>query len=171
MSKRSFRFQFFTFGVLILCLGMQTSALPGDDWINLTYEDEALTDVMEKVSEASGFTIVVNGQGRGTRVSGTIENLPLEEAVRLILNRFSSTVVWDEKNKTIMISVYDSSLAKGSGDPVPIAGGNPGPPQSDNHSFQPADTRDAWTQPTDRRGSEISGQARRFIQGTRTTEP
>ena len=171
MSNQRFPVYLFALCVLILGFGMHSPALPSGDSINLKYDGQALSDVMKRVSEASGFTIVVNGHGRDAIVSGKIENLPLEEAVRMILRRFSSTVVWDEKNRKIMISVYDSSLEKGTGIRTPIVGGVREPIQSYPYTSQPSSGRKADPYQNGDRGARISGEGRRFVQGTRTTGP
>jgi hypothetical protein len=85
-------------GMVILCFGMQSHGVSGSDSINLEYKNEPLEDIFARVSEVSGIAIVVNGQGRKTAVSGRIKNLPVEQAVRQVLKRFNSTVVWDESN-------------------------------------------------------------------------
>lgn len=139
--------------------------------ISLEYNDEPLEDVLERVSTASGFNIVVNGQGRETPVSGKIENLSLEEAVRNILKRFNFTVVWDEENKEINISVYDGSMKEEAGNRIPTTRGIREPARFNPYTSQPTNDRDVSFQQTDRRGVTISGEGWRFIEGTRTTGP
>ncbi len=158
-------------GVMILCLGIPLLVMAGSPAINLEYSAEPLGDVLEKFSTMSGYDIVVNGRGRDTPVSGKIENLSLEEAVRNILKRLNSTIVWDEKNKIIMISLYDSSLDKRTGRPIPTSDGTRKSTQSHQNTFQPSNNRDVSDRYTDRRGAKISGAGKQFTQGTRTTEP
>lgn len=172
MLERILRIHLFIIGVLLLCLALQAYAVPSGVSVNIEYEDEPLADVLQRVSAVSGFSIVLKGQMAQTPVSGKIENLPLDEALRNILKRFNYTIVWDEKIRKILITVYDSSLEEGSGKSLPAIGGHRDPVQVSPEMIPPSNDRNDRAVPTrqsDRRDGTISGEGVRFIQGTRTT--
>ena len=139
--------------------------------VNLKYADEPLAEILEKVSADSGFMIVVNGQGRDTRISGEISDRQLEDALRKILKRFNYTIVWDEQNKQIMITVYDGAPKSQSGDLTPSMGEGAAPTQSYSYTVDPSGNRKSDPFRQGDPGTQISGEGIRFIQGTRTTGP
>ena len=179
MSKQTRHRYLFALVALLLCSGMGLPVVSGDDSIHFRYENEPLAQVLEKMSAESGFTIIVNGQGRNTPVSGEITNLQLEAALRKVLKRFNYTIVWDDTNKHIMISVYDGSSTDQPADLTTSSSKGQSPTRSPSYTIEPAGDRPSGpaggrtsdTAPTDDPGTILSGEGRRFIQGTPTTGP
>ena len=137
--------------------------------ISIQYRDEPLAAVIEKISAHSGYEVVIDGVHRDTPISGDVQNLSLEETLRKILKRFNHTIIWNEKEKKIIISVYDGSPDASTGDRNSTASETVEPIPSNSFSIQPSDEFGAFIQPTGRRDTMISGEGRRFIEGTRTT--
>ena len=174
MLKHIRRIHLFGIGMLLLCLALQAHAAPGGVSINLEYEDEPLAEVLKRVGAASGFSIALKGQLAETLVSGKIENLALDEALRNILKRFNFTIIWDEQIRKIWITVYEGSLEEGSGRPLPAIGGHRYPTGVKPEMILPSNDRNDSAESSHRpdpRVGTISGKGVRFIQGTRTTGP
>ena len=162
-------------GILAACLAFYDARGAVDDnrLVRLEYHDEPLSHVLEKISAQSGVEIVLRGEKLNTTISGRIDALPLEDALRKLLSRFNHTIIWDEAHRSLGIVIYDASTD-------PRDGGHGAGPQSV--------ASDGGQSLTERRGDgkvpgnpgsdrsagttspiRLSGEGRRFVQGTRTT--
>ena len=139
--------------------------------ISVVYWDQPLSQVIEEISKKSGYEIRLEGIENDLRVSGEATELTIEETLYKILKRFNYTIVWDQKEKRIMVSIYASSVSSvtGSGETS-----SPGHRISESIKNRP----DGFT-PSNYRGTApsrdsapvlgISGEGVRFIESTRTT--
>ncbi len=172
MMNRTFFIRYLLCGLLCIGIAMPAGWAMRPQRFTLAYTNEPLTDILQRLSRTSGFAIVVDGPGKDRPISGTIDNLPLDEAVREILRRFNSTIVWDDTNKAIVISLYVGSPGDGTEALSTKAPPEPHKASNDVSWFQQAleYSRQSEKTETTSRG-RISGGDRRFIQATPTTEP
>ncbi len=78
----------------------------GNFLISLDVKDEKITQVLEKISKASGYHIIFSGKGEDMPVSLQLKDTGLEEMLRRVLRNLNYTAVWDNAGKKILLSVY-----------------------------------------------------------------
>ncbi|PIE67695.1 MAG: hypothetical protein CSA23_02655 [Deltaproteobacteria bacterium] len=157
-------------GLIVLGTAMPVLTTATTKGITLAYDNEPLSSVFQRLSHASGLTIVVSGTDRDVPVSGMIDNLPLDEAIREILRPFNSTIVWDDRNKAIVISTYASSTDSTPTSSIHDNRSEPFDPQSSHDWFKQALKYSRMAdEGADHPPGGISGADRQFIQGTPTT--
>jgi type II secretory pathway component GspD/PulD (secretin) len=79
--------------------------------------DEPLTQVLERISDASGYKIVVDEKWGKVRVSLSFENESLDNALNRVLANLNHAVVWNEQERKISIFISgktDSGKSKSS---------------------------------------------------------
>jgi hypothetical protein len=82
---------------------------------SLAVNNERLDDVLEKISKASGYEITVNEGWRSKTISARLENVTLEEGLKLImekLGRPSHLLIYDKERKRIEIVLLTPSPFK-----------------------------------------------------------
>ena len=89
----------------------------GDELISLTAKDEPLGDVLNKISIATGFEIVLDHKWKSYLVSVALEKVPLHKGLKRILKDLNNVIVY-VSSKKIKIIIYDKiSPQKGSSAP------------------------------------------------------
>ncbi len=83
-----------------------------DPVISLTVKDEPLADVLDTISEETGYQFHLSPAWQSHPVSATIINLPLEKGLKRLLKSLNHTIIW-ESDHTIVIKVFGKS-EKGS---------------------------------------------------------
>lgn len=76
--------------------------------ISLDVQDGALTDVLERLSKASGYKIILNGDWEALRVSVKLKNATFEKALNMCLRNFNHAVTWEETEKKVSLFICDS---------------------------------------------------------------
>jgi len=162
-------------GVLAVCIALYDARGAVDDnrLIRLEYHDEPLSHVLEKISAQSGIEIVFRGVNLNKTISGRIDALPLEDALRKLLNRLNHTIIWDEAHRTITIVIYDASTdphaeSHGAGPRSVVSGGGQSLTGNGGGEKQHGGSVSARSAGTESR-VRLPGEGLRFIQGTRTT--
>lgn len=139
--------------------------------ITLQGREVPLEDILEKISEMSGYEIVIKGDAE-SKISVSLKNTSLEQSFAQILRNRSYAVIWDENAKKIVLSLYSSSAA---GSPVPEVG--TGENAEKYRNGREMGIRDIFRIPESRINSvsphdediPLSGQGIRFVQTSRTT--
>jgi hypothetical protein len=120
---------------LTLCLmvsGTPVSPLFGTDvdsssaGISINAENETLTNVFTKISQASGYEIEFNQAWGDHPVNVNFSNETLENALSRVLANLNHALIWNESEKKISIFINGSVSARGSGSSRP-AGGSSAP--------------------------------------------
>lgn len=78
----------------------------GDLLISLDVKNEKITRVLEKISKASGYNIILSTEEDDMAVSLQLKDVSLEEMLRRVLRNLNYTAVWDNAGKKILLSVY-----------------------------------------------------------------
>jgi hypothetical protein len=105
--------------VVLICLGTVALTGPaltssageatdaeGGPVISLDVKEKPLDKVLEIVSEASGYEIILEGAWEDLTVSVKLEKASLEETLRRALRNVNHTAVWDEEEKRISLFVF-----------------------------------------------------------------
>jgi hypothetical protein len=82
---------------------------------SLAVNNERLDDVLEKISKVSGYEITVNEGWRSKTVSARLENVTLEEGLKVImeeLGRPNHLLIYDRGRKRIEIVLLTASPSK-----------------------------------------------------------
>ena len=79
--------------------------------------NETLIKILEKISNASGYVIVVNTELGDTSLSIQLSNVTIHEAIKRILAKYNHFSLWDENKKRLDLYVFDSK-----GPPVSLSG-------------------------------------------------
>ena len=133
------------FGVLsrclvltIVCLMSSAVALAGnptntgDELISLAAKNEPLGDVLNKISTATGYEILLDHNWRDYPVSVNLEKVPLDKGLKRILKDLNNVIVYVSEKK-IKIIIYN----KMSPQKEPLSPSNERVPVSPDRSYQP----------------------------------
>ncbi len=151
---------FLVFLFLMLPVGSiaGSRANDGDELISLTAENEPLGDVVNKISVATGYQIILDHDWRNYPVSVALEKVPLHKGLKRILKDLNNVIVYVSRKK-IKIIIYDkiSPVAGPSANPIqrlPVTQQPsyhpPAPEIPDSQALEKAET------PTD--NSSVSGE-------------
>lgn len=86
--------------------GLIHQAMAQDPLISLTAEQEPLGDILETITQATGYTFNLNKEWREYPVSATIDNLPVEKGLKRLLRSLNHTIIW-ESDRIITIRVFN----------------------------------------------------------------
>jgi len=75
--------------------------------LSLDVRNKSLPEVLEKIATESGYEITLYGELVDFSVSLKIKEARLEELFRRIFRKINYTVLWNEKEKKITLSLYD----------------------------------------------------------------
>jgi hypothetical protein len=70
--------------------------------------NETLIKILKKISNASGYVIVVNTELDNSPVSIQLSNVTVDEAIKRILQKYNYLALWDENKKRLELYVFDS---------------------------------------------------------------
>ena len=73
---------------------------------SIDVKDKALGEVLEDISNATGYSIILNGENDNLSVSLKLRNVGLEETLKRVLKDINYTVVWDDFARKVFLSVY-----------------------------------------------------------------
>ncbi|HHC25607.1 MAG TPA: hypothetical protein ENK58_09425 [Desulfobacterales bacterium] len=137
---------------------------------SLDVRDESLENVLEKISGASGYRIVLRGEGGDVPVTVKLKDVSLEEMLRRVLRKLNHTLIWDDAEKKVSLSLYASTGKSSRGTPMerdrtmPVRI-FPGHQQKDRSDFgRNVSGREEYPDVS------ITGEDTHFVQGTDTTD-
>jgi type II secretory pathway component GspD/PulD (secretin) len=78
------------------------------DVFSIAVTDEPLREVFKKISKASGYEIRFNAQFGGKSVNVRLDDVTLQEAIARVLQAYNHVAVWDEKNKEIVLFIFNN---------------------------------------------------------------
>jgi len=90
------------------CLGSESGEEP--TVFSLDVKDEPLIEVLNKISKLTGYEIAVTGKWTYLPVTLSIKNAPLHEALNRVLSKFNHTIVIDDLQKKVVVSIYDPGV-------------------------------------------------------------
>jgi len=168
---------FICLGILILAASAVNSFGPASDLKNpilsLDTKNMPLAEVLQEISEVSGYKIVVRGEA-DISVSLKLKDVGLEEMLRRIFRNLNYALLWDEKEKKVQLSVYGAKGKRRSGRPdskirdsVKKSRKNIRPPDTENK--EEGDDYDDIFEEERHIEVSVSGRDSRFIQTTPTT--
>ena len=88
--------------------GAAVSSEPPD--ITLNIKDEPLISVIEKISKATGYQIIINEKWSDFLVSASIKNVPLHDGLRGILSNLNHAIIVNDIEKKLSIIIYGSPV-------------------------------------------------------------
>lgn len=161
--------------------------------VSIKADNKPLTQVLDEISEASGYTIQFDEEWGNEPVSLSIENKPLDKALNRVLANLNHAVIWNEAEKKISIFIIGktgsgksiSSYPSGvSGEDQSVSGARR--PTTGNRSVQRRPATRSQPEPYDRSESSerspeserlqpdpavsLSGRGTRFGQASSTIE-
>ena len=141
---------------------------------SLDAREEALADVLERLANKSGYTIIFKGEGADLPVSIRLKDVTLEEMFRRILQRSNYTVVWNDPEKTVSLSIYASAKGRKARKSRRDAAEKDGEEETPTMIFSghKTDGDDEGDRTNRERGHglTITGEETRFVQATDTTD-
>lgn len=136
-----------------------------------------LAQVLDEISETSGYDIVFRGEGgeENLPISLRLEDVTLDEMLRRVLRDMNHTALWDEAEKTILLSAYSDksgSKKKGSQGVSALRAMSPGKGRRSKRgqSLDMSGFGRPATSSERRPAVSVSGSNTRFVQTTDTTE-
>jgi len=85
----------------------------GEKLISLTVKDEPLSDVLYKVSMATGYDISLDSKWQNYRVTASLEEVPLQKGLKRILKNLNSAIIY-VSSKKIKIIIFDKTASEGA---------------------------------------------------------
>lgn len=85
---------------------------------SIRVNNEPMKSVLDKISEASGYEIVVKTELEDANVSIQLSNVTIYEAIPRVLQKHNHIAIWVEGEKKLVLYVL-----AGKGPPVSISGG------------------------------------------------
>ena len=73
--------------------------------IKLTVNNQPLGEVLNAITDETGYAFSINEEWESHPVSATIDNLSLEQGLKRLLRNLNHTIIWDS-NQTVTIMVY-----------------------------------------------------------------
>ena len=125
--------------------------------VSIKADNKPLNQVLEEISEASGYTIQFDEKWGNEPVSLSLENKPLDEALNRVLANLNHAVIWNEAEKNISIFIIaktgsgksiSSYPSRVSGDEQRVSGARR--PITNNRSVQRSPTFRRQPEPYDR---------------------
>ncbi len=84
---------------------------------SLRTNNEPMSTVLEKISKASGYRIVIKTNIEDVNVSVNLKNVTLHEAIRRIFQDYNHVEIWDDEKKKLELYIWDDK-----GAPVSVSG-------------------------------------------------
>jgi hypothetical protein len=103
-----------------------------DPLISLAVDDQPLGDVLEIITQDTGYQFKLDRKWRDYPVSATIGNLPLEQGLKRILRSLNHTIIW-ESEKIITIMVFGKVDSRSPSSAISFAS----PPQAEPDETEP----------------------------------
>jgi hypothetical protein len=147
------------------------SPVLGAERISISYRDEPLTRVLERLSRESGFRIEVRGGENDPLLSGSVDALSLEGALWKIFKNHNHTIVWDLEGKTVTVFVYASSSPSAAGGAASARRASPPLPDAVPQRLRqlaPVNRAGAGRREDAGPVMVITGDNARFVESTRT---
>jgi type II secretory pathway component GspD/PulD (secretin) len=123
MAKRRWLFRYLgAFFLLCLVSMIPTILSPNPCWgsdsgeelatFSLEADQQALDEVLQQISEATGYEITVDSEHAQLPITVSLKNVTVHEALRRIFGRLSKYMVIDDAAKKISLNIVDSDSKK-----------------------------------------------------------
>jgi len=97
--------------------GLASEASMQGDVISLKVNNEPLGGVLEKISKATGYTIVLKTDFEDVPVNVELNSVTLHDAIRRILQEYNHIEIWDDSHKILDLYIWNTK-----GPPVSLSG-------------------------------------------------
>ena len=87
--------------------------------ISLESEDETFKGIFEKIANDTGYRFLIAEELINIPITIKLRNETLEGALRWLLRGFNYTIIWDETEKKISISIYGQGVTNWTPIPAP----------------------------------------------------
>ena len=118
------RGRLFSYSVVfsLLCLGVAVLTIlsPVSLWasekdsevhvFSLDVRDEPLIEVFDKISKLTAYEIEVGEKWAHLPITASIKNASIHEAFNRVLRKFNHTIVLDDLQKKVVVSIYDPGV-------------------------------------------------------------
>ena len=91
------------------CIGSESGEEP--TVFSLDVRDEPLIEVFNKISKLTAYEIEVSEHWAHLSVTASIKNASIHEAFNRVLRKFNHTIVVDDLQKKVVVSIYDPGPA------------------------------------------------------------
>ncbi len=107
---------------------------PGDDPISLNVKNEPLGDVLDKITEATGYEFSISESWADLPVTASFKDLPLHKGLKRILANTNNAIIYGAKGK-IKIVIYDKASTAGRSPTSPMGSSYPPQPHVGSRSY------------------------------------
>ena len=123
-KKLIFALSFFLLALaLSICFSVRepfaSEPQPGERLFSLDANSEPVSTVLENISKASGYKIVIKTRLEDVPISIQLSNVTIDEAIRRIFQNYNHVEVWDDAEKKLELYIWDTK-----GAPVSVSGKN-----------------------------------------------
>ncbi|UCF95460.1 MAG: hypothetical protein JSW39_15370, partial [Desulfobacterales bacterium] len=109
----------------------------GDEPITLDVKDEPLGDVLDRITEITGYKFIVGDEWKDTPVTAIFQNLPVHKGLKKILENLNHVIIYSAGG-IIKINIYDEKAAIGKTSPDQTVVKPSGGQSSSRIGFEPA---------------------------------
>ena len=96
----------FIFANLTVLPSPGVKASSGDDLISLNVQDVPLSEVLDEISESTGYEFIIDEAWASLPVSASLTNVPLHNGLKRILGALNNAIIYSGDGK-IRIIIYD----------------------------------------------------------------
>jgi type II secretory pathway component GspD/PulD (secretin) len=95
----------------ILSIGVMSQPCEGDDRkvrfasLSLNLNEEPLGEVLKKISNDTGYKIMIDPVWTGVPVSASFKSLPIDQALQRILSKLNHSLIFNEAENRIVIDI------------------------------------------------------------------
>jgi hypothetical protein len=126
--------------------------------ISLTADNEPLGDVLDTISQDTGYRFNLDSKWQDHPVSATIGGLTLEQGLKRLLRSLNHTIIWDA-DRTVTIMVFGRADPARPGSAISFAEPPQVYPEAGDASVENEETLDAETDPADTESQEADTDA------------
>ena len=98
----------FIFANLALLLSPEVQASSGDDLISLNVQNKPLGEVLDQISESTGYEFTIDASWKNRPVTSSLTNVPLHDGLKRILGNLNNAIIYEADGK-IRIVIHEKT--------------------------------------------------------------
>jgi type II secretory pathway component GspD/PulD (secretin) len=102
--------------IFLICYGTAQGKSEFSELVSLNIRNAPLAEVLDKVSQASGYEFIIDENWYDLPISVTFDAIPLEQALKRILANVNHAIVYNS-DRRVLIRIFenDSSISRNTG--------------------------------------------------------
>ena len=110
-NKMSVIYLILIFSAILIYYSFAEGKSKFNELISLKVENKPLVEVLDDVSKATGYELIIDEIWADLPVTVRFDNLPLDQALKLILANVNNAIIYGSDGK-ILINIYEKNSSK-----------------------------------------------------------